>query len=138
MFIPDKPTPSFKYGIEGPYAGSVETRSSANLVAAIKRKCTSEEVLVVLKQEFDSSNGEEEMGDAMYNPSKIDVFVQSLLFLGHKSFSHSFAAIAKFHSVFKALGNTEEAQICILRSLFELWKTHQQVHLLEVEGSSTN
>ena len=127
VFIPDKPAPAFKYAVEGPHAGSVETRSSANLIAAIRRKVTSEDVLAVLKQEFDSANGEEDMGDSgMYNPAKIDVFVQSLMFLGHKSFSHSFAAIAKFHTVFKTLGNTEEAQICILRSLFELWKTHQQ------------
>ncbi len=78
-------------------------------------------------QELDSPMGEDDMTDSIYNPAKIEVFVQTLLFLGHKSFSHSFAAIAKFHSVFKTLSDTEEAQICVLRSLFELWKTHQQV-----------
>merc|ERR1712059_227495 len=52
---------------------------------------------------------------------------QSLLFLGHKSFSHSFAAIAKFHPVFKALAETEEAQLSVLRSVWELWRSHQQM-----------
>ena len=83
--------------------------------------------MALLKQELDGGAGEDEAGDGFYNPVKIDVFVQSLLYLGHKSFSHSFAAIAKFHSVFKALGNSEESQICILRSVFQLWMTHQQV-----------
>lgn len=62
-----------------------------------------------------------------FNPLKIDVFVQTLLNLGSKSFSHSFAAISKFHLVFKVLADTEEAQICILHNLFELWHTHQQM-----------
>merc|ERR1712127_552780 len=38
-----------------------------------------------------------------------------------------------FHTVFKTLGNTEEAQICILRSLFELWKTHQQMLVVLID-----
>ena len=58
---------------------------------------------------------------------RVEVFTQSLLFLGHKSFSHSFAAIAKFHPVFKALADTEENQIVLLRSVFELWRSHQQM-----------
>jgi len=64
---------------------------------------------------------------------KIDVFVQTLLHLGSKSISHTFAAIAKFHYVFKTLATTEEAQICILRNLFELWHQHQQIIVILVD-----
>ncbi|KAF4525537.1 hypothetical protein B566_EDAN015845 [Ephemera danica] len=73
-------------------------------------------------------------GDASrFNPLKIDVFVQTLLQLGMKSFSHSFAAISKFHYVFKVLAESEEAQICTLRSMFELWHNHQQMMVVLVD-----
>ena len=59
--------------------------------------------------------------------------MQSLLHLGSKSFSHSFAAIAKFHPVLKTLSNTEENQLCVLRSLFDLWASHHQMMVVLVD-----
>merc|ERR1719495_2426749 len=110
LFLPEKPSPSFKFTTEAQpgYA------ASNSMVAAIKNKASAEDVLELLR---------EVESDCM----RIDVFTQSLLFLGHKSFSHSFAAIAKFHPVFKALADTEENQIVLLRSVFELWRSHQQM-----------
>merc|ERR1719342_914332 len=84
------------------------------MVAAVKNKCNPQELLDLLRE-------------IELEPLRIDVFTQSLLFLGHKSFSHSFAAIAKFHPVFKTIADTEEAQICVLRSVWDLWKSHQQM-----------
>merc|ERR1719427_2255069 len=133
VFLPDKPTPNFKYAPNGQYANSVEVRAAERLIAAIKRKCTSEEVLQLLKQDLDPPMTEDDMEDNVYNPVKIEVFTQTLLFLGQKSFSHSFAAIAKFFSVFKALGNTEEAQICMLRSVVQLWRSHQQMLVVLID-----
>lgn len=70
------------------------------LVVAIRRKCSAEEVLNILN-DLPTPDNENEMTESTFNPLKIDVFVQTLLNLGSKSFSHSFAAIAKFHEVFK-------------------------------------
>lgn len=67
----------------------------SRIMRSIRRKCTPEEVLTVLNTL--PGTGDEET----FNPLKIDVFVQTLLNLGSKSFSHSFAAIGKFHYVFK-------------------------------------
>lgn len=67
-------------------------------MVSIRRKCTPEEVLNVLNTLPGPRENEETNN---YNPLKIDVFVQTLLNLGSKSFSHSFAAIVKFHYVFK-------------------------------------
>lgn len=127
---PVKPEALYKYNMEG--AGSLPgTMVAHQLTASIKNKCTPEEVLLIVK---DLPNPlQDEDSEPTYNPLKIDVFVQTLLFLGSKSISHSFAAIAKFHYVFKTLATTEEAQICVLRNMFELWRHHQQIMVVLVD-----
>ncbi|XP_023014411.2 nuclear cap-binding protein subunit 1-like [Leptinotarsa decemlineata] len=123
-FIPERAEPDYKYAHEG--AASLPGTSAAlQLVVSIRQKCTPEEVLAVL-EDLPNPRSEEE-GGGRFNPLKIDVFVQTLLNLGSKSFSHSFAAMSKFHYVFRILAESEEAQICILRNVFELWHNHQQM-----------
>ncbi|CAG2063504.1 unnamed protein product, partial [Timema podura] len=101
------------------------TTTAHQLVVSIRQKCSPEEVLNVLK-DLPNPRPDDE-ADSRFNPLKIDVFVQTLLNLGSKSFSHSFAAISKFHYVFKILAEYEEPQICILRNMFELWHNHHQM-----------
>lgn len=67
------------------------------------------------------------------NNLKIDVFVQTLLYLGSKSFSHSFAAISKFHYVFRVLAESEESQLNILHNVYELFSNHQQMMCVLVD-----
>lgn len=109
------------------------TNTALELVKSIRQKCTPDQVMDILKELPNSQSGDgdaQSMGmavDAALNPLKIEVFVQTLLNLGSKSFSHSFAAISKFHDCFKLLADSEEAQICVLQNVFELWKNHQQM-----------
>lgn len=76
------------------------TTTAHQLVQAIRQKCTADEVLSILN-DLPNPENDNDMVETTFNPLKIDVFVQTLLNLGSKSFSHSFAAIAKFHQVFK-------------------------------------
>uniref|UniRef100_A0A182FS60 MIF4G-like type 2 domain-containing protein n=2 Tax=Anopheles albimanus TaxID=7167 RepID=A0A182FS60_ANOAL len=110
------------------------TATAHKLVVAIRKKCNASEVLTELNDLPNPREGSEaDMTESTFNPLKIDVFVQTLLNLGSKSFSHTFAAISKFHAVFKALAETEEAQICILHNMFELWVDHQQMMVVIVD-----
>lgn len=123
--LPPKPEICFKYGSDE--AGNLPGTAVANQLAAkIRAKCTPEEVLAVLK-ELPNPTMEDDTGDSRFSPLKIDVFVQTILYLGCKSFSHSFAAISKYIYIFKILAESEEAQICILRNLFEIWRYHPQM-----------
>lgn len=119
------------------------SNTALELVKSIRQKCTPEQVMELLLKDLPNSNGgggglgggdggdAQSLGmavdEAALNPLKIEVFVQTLLNLGSKSFSHSFAAISKFHECFKQLADSEEAQICVLQNVFELWKNHQQM-----------
>ncbi|XP_065337734.1 nuclear cap-binding protein subunit 1 [Cloeon dipterum] len=127
--IPEKPEPTFKYSdVTAPGANTARA-----IADAIRERCTPEEVLTGLAELPNPRAGVDEGDASSYNPLKIDVFVQTLLQLGMKSFSHSFAAISKFHYVFKVLAESEEAQICVLRSMFELWHNHQQMMVVLVD-----
>lgn len=85
-------------------------------MVSIRRKCTPEEVLNVLNTLPGPRENEETNN---YNPLKIDVFVQTLLNLGSKSFSHSFAAIVKFHYVFKVSYNSVAIKLlCICMCMY--------------------
>ena len=84
------------------------TQVAHQLVVAIRQKCTPDEVINILKELPSSGeNADQDMTETAFNPLKIDVFVQTLLNLGSKSFSHSFAAISKFHLVFKVKSGME-------------------------------
>ncbi|KAF5299282.1 hypothetical protein FQA39_LY02455 [Lamprigera yunnana] len=128
-FVPVKGEPDYKYAKEGA-ASLPGTAAAHQLVVSIRQKCTPEEVLGVLK---DLPNPRPKKEADSFNPLKIDVFVQTLLNLGSKSFSHSFAAISKFHYVFKILAESEDAQKCVLQNMFELWHNHQQMMIVLVD-----
>ncbi|CAN8005239.1 unnamed protein product, partial [Ixodes hexagonus] len=123
-FVPAKPAPDYRYAKEG--AESIPgAATAARLSTCIREKCTPEEALEVLA---DLPNPlQEDDVEPAHNPLKIQVFVETLLHIASKSFSHSFAGIAKFHYVFKSLASTEEAQICVLRSTFNVWHNHKQM-----------
>lgn len=122
--VPAKPQVRYKYEEEG--AGSLPgTMVAHQLINAIKSKCTPEETLVLLKELPNPLA--DDTDEPSHHPLRIDVFVSTLLHLGSKSFSHAFAAIAKFHFVLKILAESEEGQICLLKTMYEVWSSHPQM-----------
>ncbi|XP_068451777.1 nuclear cap-binding protein subunit 1 [Clinocottus analis] len=118
----------FIYKYEGESASSLPGYPASITVGnAIKNRASNEEILTILKdvpnpnQEDDDDEGES------FNPLKIDVFLQTLLHLAAKSFSHSFSALGKFHEILKALTERDEGKLHILKVVYEAWRNHPQM-----------
>ncbi|CAF0836408.1 unnamed protein product [Didymodactylos carnosus] len=147
--VPNKPSPIFKYeDSETPISGSDYAQI---IIKKIKDRATPEELLRELNKILNAKDEQSTLSstsaimgtsgggssittnDTAYNPLQIDLFVSSLLWIGSKSFTHSFAALAKYHQLFKILIETEEQQIQVLKSMFDVWLNHQQMMVVLVD-----
>ena len=131
-FVPLKPKPMFKFDSEtgGDLPGC---DASQQLIATIKMRGSPEEVIKSL-QHLPNPLRETDDMEPPYNPLQIQVFVQTILHLGSKSFSHAFAGTTKFLKVFETIiGNNEEAQMMLLKELKDVWETHQQMMVMLVD-----
>nr|CAG4647771.1 EOG090X03JL [Moina brachiata] len=130
--VPPKPEPCFKYELED--GGSLPSASYVKtLIDLMRKKPTPEEVLTLVREIPNPLKDDEGDMEPSYNPLAIEIFVQTLLNLGSKSFTHTFAGLAKYHPVLKSICDSEESQICLLRNLFELWRQHPQFMVVIVD-----
>ncbi|XP_007524183.1 nuclear cap-binding protein subunit 1 isoform X1 [Erinaceus europaeus] len=123
---PANPTCIYKYGDES--SNALPGHSAALcLSVAFKSKATNDEIFSILKDVPNPNQEDDDDEGFSFNPLKIEVFVQTLLHLAAKSFSHSFSALAKFHEVFKTLAESDEGKLHVLRVMFEVWRNHPQM-----------
>ncbi|XP_075302607.1 nuclear cap-binding protein subunit 1-like [Opisthocomus hoazin] len=126
VLSPAKPACLYKYGDEG--NRSLPGYAVALcLTIAIKNKASNDEIFNILKDVPNPNKDDDDDEGFTFNPLKIEVFVQTLLHLAAKSFSHSFSALAKFHEVFKVLAESDEGKLHVLRVVYEGWKNHPQM-----------
>ena len=131
-FAPDKPDPTFKYEALPETENNMTCMISAKLVNAIKAKCAPEEIQAILK-EVPDDEGSDQATCLRVRPDSFfvhnffiyflfflqnSIFVQTLLNMGNKSFSHSFAAIAKFHPTLKVSCTRLKTNLLKIRILF--------------------
>ncbi|OCT97738.1 hypothetical protein XELAEV_18009967mg [Xenopus laevis] len=123
---PANPSNVIKYGDESNSA--LPGYSVAVILTnAIKNKASDKEIFNILKDIPNPNQDDDDDEGIGFNPLKIEVFVQTLLNLASKSFSHSFSALAKFHDIFKALSESDEGKLHILRVVYDVWKNHPQM-----------
>ncbi|XP_062857290.1 nuclear cap-binding protein subunit 1 isoform X3 [Trichomycterus rosablanca] len=125
--IPAEPLFQYKYIDENNAVSLPGFAVSISVGNAIKSRATNDEILAVLKEVPNPNKDDDDDEGDSFNPLKIDVFLQTLLHLAAKSFSHSFSALAKFHEVLKTLTESDEGKLHILRVVYEAWKNHPQM-----------
>ncbi|XP_054453651.1 nuclear cap-binding protein subunit 1 [Anoplopoma fimbria] len=124
--IPAEPIFTYKYDDE---SGSSLPGYPASITVgnAIKNRASNEEILTILKEVPNPNQEDDDDEGESFNPLKIDVFLQSLLHLAAKSFSHSFSALGKFHEILKTLTDRDEGKLHILKVVYEVWINHPQM-----------
>jgi nuclear cap-binding protein subunit 1 len=123
--VPQNPKPTYKYVSDE--AADLEGTSVANkLLELFKERAIPEDVFQALRDIPDKYNEVDNEYES-FNPLKIEVFTSTLLYYGHKSFSHTFASLAKYHMIFKMIVDNENSQLVVLSALHQVWKHHQQV-----------
>ncbi|KAM3866762.1 nuclear cap-binding protein subunit 1 [Diretmus argenteus] len=124
--IPAEPLFFYKYNEEtgASLPGYAMTITVGN---AIKNRASNEEIMTILKEVPNPNQEDDDDEGESFNPLKIEVFLQTLLHLAAKSFSHSFSALAKFHEILKSLTDCDEGKLHILRVVYEVWRNHPQM-----------
>ncbi|XP_064193608.1 nuclear cap-binding protein subunit 1 isoform X3 [Anguilla rostrata] len=125
--VPANPIYMYKYDDEANGSSLPGYPVAMAVSNAIKNRASNEELLAALKDVPNPNQEEDADGGDSFNPLKIDVFLQTLLHLAAKSFSHSFSALAKFHEVLKVLTESDEGKLHILRVVYEAWRNHPQM-----------
>jgi len=131
--VPENPKPTYKYISEE--AADLEGTLVANkLLELFRERALPEDIFSLLRDIPDLEMIDDSDDGAPVNPLKIEVFTSTLLYYGSKSFSHAFAALAKYHQIFKMLvDDKEEAELTVLKSLHDVWKNHQQMMVVMVD-----
>lgn len=99
--LPQEPNIRFKYrqDEEDEMSENPAAACSRKLEYAIRSKATQEEILDILRDVPKPSHQETDE-DLDYNPNALDVFMQTLMFLASKTFTHSFSGFVVFFVIY--------------------------------------
>ncbi|CAG5088532.1 Oidioi.mRNA.OKI2018_I69.PAR.g11876.t2.cds [Oikopleura dioica] len=132
--LPSEPIIRFKYKHDDDDGMSENpaVACSRKLEYAIRSKATAEEIFDILKDVPKPTEPDNEENPD-YNPNALDVFLQTLMFIASKTFSHSFAALSKYHIMLKRLAKNEGAKVKLLQILYDMWKDHPQMIVVLID-----
>jgi nuclear cap-binding protein subunit 1 len=96
----------------------------------IRNKASPEEIILAVKRNED----EVKDGECVYDPDLVAIFTGTLLKLANQTFSHTFAALNKYHNAFmEFVKYADIMQPVLLRTIHECWGNHIQFIILIID-----
>ena len=118
--LPAKPVCNFKYKDElESVTGDLRYTAAQKMDLVVRRRPSHEDIFLSLEEIIPSTERED-------SPvfERIELFLQCILNLAKKSFSHSFSALARYHKVIKELAQTPDKKMYVLQVLGDFWKNN--------------
>uniref|UniRef100_A0AC34G8F6 Nuclear cap-binding protein subunit 1 n=1 Tax=Panagrolaimus sp. ES5 TaxID=591445 RepID=A0AC34G8F6_9BILA len=96
----------------------------------LRNKASPEEIILAVKRNED----EVKEGECIYDPDLVAIFTGTLLKLANQTFSHTFAALNKYHNAFiEFVKYADIMQPVLLRTIHECWGNHIQFIILIID-----
>jgi nuclear cap-binding protein subunit 1 len=123
--LPPKNTPSFKYSAESKgVVSEAELALSVELTGMVRAKKTVREIQVWIDERILSSQGQH---------TAIDVVVQTLLYIGSKSFTHTVTVLEKYGQIFRKIAPDQTLQIAMIEAVVRLWRNSAQMSAIVID-----
>ena len=124
QLLPPRGGPSFKFSTEEGNEITDSHSLSSELVSMVKGKKTAREL---------SSWADEKITAVHGTQVALEVVVQTLLYIGSKSFTHLTTVLERYGQVVASLCTNEEREVALIEEVSSFWKTNNQMTALTID-----
>lgn len=123
--LPPKSSPYFKYTTEN-QEGCTESEMllSTELTAMVKSKKTARDIQVWVEEKILPSLGQR---------TAIEIVVQTLFYLGSKSFTHMVTVLERYGQVLTKLASDQSLQVFLIQEVSKVWQNSVQMTVIAID-----
>lgn len=123
--LPAKNSPCFKYGAENQdNCTESEMLLSTELTAMVKGKKSAREIQIWVEEKILPSLGQK---------AAIEIIVQTMFYLGSKSFTHMTTVLERYGQVFAKLASDQGLQVFLIQEVSRIWQNNAQMTVISID-----
>eukprot|EP00249_Psilotum_nudum_P022539 c28555_g2_i4 orf=271-2889(+) len=117
--LPPKNSPCFKYSAENHANFSdSEIALSTELTGMVKGKKTARDIQLWIEEKIMPTYGQK---------AAIEIVIQTLLYIGSKSFTHMVTVLERYGQVFSKLASDQNLQVFMIEEVAKMWQNSSQM-----------